>query len=138
MKQFFSKIAAVFMAIVVVLSTLSFAYSEHFCGDYLVDTALFSKAKSCGMTMALASADSDCNAIKKDCCSDNVQQIAGQNQLKLDFYSFSFEQQQFITAVAYTFLSAFNAIESNTSSYKTYIPPLVKKDIAVLYQVFII
>jgi hypothetical protein len=136
MKQFFSKIAAVFMAIVVVLSTLSFAYSEHFCGDYLVDAALFSKAEACGMEMELAAADKDCNTIKKDCCSDNVQQIEGQTQLKLEIPSFSFEQQQFITAFAYTFLNAFNAIESNYLPYKNYSPPLVEKNIAVLYQVF--
>ena len=43
-----NKICAAVMAIVIVLSTMSFTFNLHFCGDTLVETTLFLKAKGCG------------------------------------------------------------------------------------------
>ena len=39
------------MAIVVLFSTMSFTVDMHYCGDNLVETAIFHKAKGCGMEM---------------------------------------------------------------------------------------
>ncbi len=39
------------MAIVVLLSTMSFTLDMHYCGDTLVDIAVFKKAETCGMEM---------------------------------------------------------------------------------------
>ena len=49
MKLFIKKITALLMAFVVLFSTMSFTISEHYCGDHLVDSGLFSKAENCGM-----------------------------------------------------------------------------------------
>ena len=136
MKQLFTKISAVLMTFVVLFSTMSFTYSEHYCGDFLVDSALFSKAESCGMAMEIASVDSDCNSFKKDCCSDEVKQIEGQSNLKIDFSKLTFEQQNIVVAYTYSYLNIFESIETKINAFEAYSPPLVDKDIAVLYQVF--
>lgn len=136
MKQLFSKIASILMAIVVLFSTMSFSFSEHYCGDHLVDVGLFSKAESCGMAMETAAADSDCNSIKKDCCSDIVKQIEGQSNLKIDFQSLSIPQQEFVVAFTYSYLNLFEGTENTDVPFSVYSPPLVDKDISVLYQVF--
>jgi len=124
------------MAFVVLFSTMSFTYSEHYCGDFLVDTALFSKAESCGMMMETASADSDCNSFKKDCCSDKVKQIEGQSNLKIDFNSLTIPQQEFVAIFTYSYLNSFESVDTKINAFEDYSPPLVDKDIAVLYQVF--
>ena len=123
------------MAFVVLFSTMSFSISEHFCGDHLVDAALFSKAESCGMAMEIATTDSDCNTIKKDCCSDLVKQIEGQSNLKIDFNSLTIPQQEFVAIFTYSYLNLFEGT-TNEVQYSDYLPPLVDKDISVLYQVF--
>jgi hypothetical protein len=136
MKQLFRKITAILMAFVVLFSTMSFTFSEHYCGDLLVDSALFSKAETCGMAMETAPATSDCNAIKKDCCSDKVKQIEGQSNLKIDFQKISFQQAPFVIAFTYAYLNLFEGTSTTTVPFTAYSPPLVNKDIAVLYQVF--
>lgn len=136
MKQLFRKIAAVLMAFVVLFSTMSFTYSKHYCGDFLVDSALFSKAKSCGMEMETASIDSDCNSFKKDCCSDEVNQIEGQSNLKIDFNNLTFPQQELVAAFTYSYLNLFHETINDKVSFLDYSPPLVDKNISVLYQVF--
>jgi hypothetical protein len=136
MKQLFRKISSILMAFVVLFSTMSFTYSEHYCGDFLVDSALFSKAESCGMAMETASAESDCNSFKKDCCSDNVKQIEGQSNLKIDFNSLTIPQQDFVVAFTFSYINLFESIEKRINAFENYSPPLVNKDIAVLYQVF--
>ena len=51
MKQVFHKTLAISMSFVVLFSTMSFTINMHYCGDTLVETALFQKAKGCGMEM---------------------------------------------------------------------------------------
>ena len=50
-KQIFHKISSFLMAIVVLFSTMSFTINMHYCGDNLVETVIFHKAKGCGMEM---------------------------------------------------------------------------------------
>ncbi|WP_372747088.1 hypothetical protein [Lutibacter sp.] len=130
------KITAIIMAFVVLFSTMSFSFSEHYCGDHLVDSALFSKAESCGMEMETATADSDCNSFKKDCCSDKIKQIEGQSNLKIDFNSLSIPQQEFLVAFTNSYLNIFQGVDKRINTFEDYSPPLVDKDLNVLYRVF--
>jgi hypothetical protein len=102
----------------------------------LVDFALFSKAESCGMAMEKASPNSDCNAIKKDCCSDSIKQIKGQDVLASTYIDLNFEQQVFLASFTYTYLNLFEGIDAKINTFKDYSPPLVQKDFNVFYSVF--
>ena len=78
MKKAILKISAFLMVIVVLLSTMSFTVSTHYCQGELVDTAIFQKAHTCGMEMG------DESTMKKNgCCDDKEIHIEGQNELKL-------------------------------------------------------
>jgi len=136
MKAILKKISAVLMAFVVLFTTMSFSFSEHYCGDHLVDFALFSKAESCGMAMEKASPNSDCNAIKKDCCSDKIKQIKGQDVLDVTYINLNFEQQVFLTSFTYAYLNLFEGIDTKINAFEDYSPPLVQKDFNVFYGVF--
>jgi len=124
------------MAFVVLFSTMSFTYSEHYCGDFLVDTALFSKAESCGMEIEKTSPNKDCSIKKDNCCEDIVKQIEGQSNLKIDFSKLTFEQQKIVVSYTYSYLNSFESVDTKINAFEDYSPPLVDKDISVLYQVF--
>ena len=48
-KKTIHKIFSVFLALVVLVSTVSFTIEKHFCGDVLIDIAMFSDVKKCSM-----------------------------------------------------------------------------------------
>jgi len=138
MKQVINKIAAVLMAFVVLFSTMSFSFSEHYCGDYLVDSALFSKAESCGMELQKPSPTKDCSVNKDNCCSDVLTHIEGQSELKTDLSNLSFNQQVFVASFVYSSINLFEGLEENIVPFKYYSPPLIVKDIQVLDNIFLI
>ena len=123
MKQVFHKIVSFAMAFVVLFSTMSYTISMHFCGDTLVETALFQKAKGCGMEMQKPSSE-DCAIIKDNCCNDEQVVVDGQNELKLQVDSITFKQQVFIASFVYSYINLFEGVEKNVPSYDAYKPPL--------------
>ena len=52
MKQLIHKSMTVFMAAVVLMTTMSFTIDMHYCGDSLVDFSFVQKAETCGMEKA--------------------------------------------------------------------------------------
>lgn len=138
MKQLFRKISAIIMAFVVLFSTMSFTLSEHYCGDYLADIKLFSKAESCEMEMQKPACPEDCELSKSDCCKDEVKQFTGQNELSTSFSSLNFEQQVFVASFVYTYVNLFEGLAVNIVPFKYYTTPLLVTDIHVLDQTFLI
>ena len=54
------------MALVVLFTTMSFTIDMHYCGNTLVEAAIFHKAKGCGMEMQKPSTKS-CSITLKNC-----------------------------------------------------------------------
>ena len=77
------------MAFVVLFSTMSFTVDMHYCGDTLMDTAIFHKAETCGMEMENPLTDG-CSITKKNCCNDEQIVVDGQNELKLQVDKITF------------------------------------------------
>ena len=138
MNQFLKKISPLLMAFVVLFSTMSFSISKHYCGDNLVDSALFSKAESCGMELEKPSPNNDCSIQKSNCCSDVIKQFEGQNELETQVINLDFDQQLFIASFIYSYINLFEGLEKNIVPFKNYSPPLIVTDIQVLDQVFLI
>lgn len=138
MKQLFTKISSVLLAIVVVFSTLSFSISKHYCGDFLVDIGIFSKAESCGMETDLTNTIDGCSIEKSNCCNDLVKHIEGQQILKADNNNVTIEKQQLVAAFFLSFLYIFEDFTLENAPYQNYTPPLIVKDILLLDQVFLI
>ena len=80
MKNFFRSILSVSMAIVVLLSTVSFSVDMHYCGDTLVDVALNTKATTCGME-SMQNLPSKSSITKNGCCTDHKVVVDGQDEL---------------------------------------------------------
>ncbi|MCK5400275.1 MAG: hypothetical protein KAJ28_01465 [Flavobacteriaceae bacterium] len=138
MKAFFKNIASVFLAFLVLFSTMSFTISEHYCGDVMVARSLFSKAESCGMDFQKQSQNEGCNILKKNCCKDVVKQFEGQDELKISFDKLTLDQQIFVASFIYSYLNLFEALEEKPNAFNDYPPPLIVRNIHKLDQVYLI
>ena len=78
MKEVSHKITSLLLAIVVLFTTMSFTIDMHYCGDTLIDTAVFSKVHTCGMDMEKPST-TECSVTKSSCCSDDQITFEGQD-----------------------------------------------------------
>ncbi len=125
------------MAFVVLFSTMSFTLNMHYCGDTLVETAIFHKAEGCGMDMEMPSTEG-CSITKKNCCNDEQLVIDGQDELQLQVDKISFEQQIFITSFIYTYINGFEGLENNVFSFEDYKPPLVIRQLYKLDEMYLI
>lgn len=125
---------SVLLACVVLFSTLSFTIEKHYCGTYLVDTAIFTTAKKCGMEMANIT-----DTVKKSCCKDEIDLVKGQDELKLTaFEQLDFETQTFFCAFVYTLAMPWQALPKQIIPHKNYSPPDLIVDIQVLDDCFLI
>jgi hypothetical protein len=125
------------MAFVVLFSTMSFTLNMHYCGDVLVETAMFHKAEGCGMEMEKPSADG-CSITKKNCCNDEQLVVDGQDELQLQVDKISFEQHLFIASFVYTHVNLFEGLDNNVSSYEAYEPPLVIRQLYKIDETYLI
>jgi hypothetical protein len=137
MKKIFHKIMSFAMALLVFFTTLSFTLEMHYCGNTLVETAIFHKVKGCGMEMQKPSTKS-CSITIKNCCTDKQMIFDGQDELQLSFHTLSFEQQQFVASFIYTYINLFEGVEEGVNSYRDYIPPLVVREIYKLDETYLI
>ncbi|PIB30264.1 hypothetical protein BFP78_14550 [Gaetbulibacter sp. 5U11] len=137
MKQIFHKIMSLAMAFVVLFSIMSFTVNMHYCGDTLVETAIFHKAKGCGMEMEKPSTEG-CSITNKNCCDEEQLVVDGQDELQLQVDKISFEQQVFIASFVYTYINLFEGIKNNVSSYEEYKPPLVIRQLYKIDETYLI
>ncbi|MCB0474391.1 MAG: hypothetical protein KDC69_01880 [Flavobacteriaceae bacterium] len=124
------------MAIMVLLSTFSFMVDMHYCGDNLVDVAIFSKAETCGMEAQTTTTTSDCNMTKKNCCHEEQLLVKGQHELNNNVQKLPFSEQVFLTAFFVSYVELFEGLEEQVIPYRNYKPPLIISDLRVLHQVF--
>ncbi|MFZ3563938.1 HYC_CC_PP family protein [Tenacibaculum finnmarkense] len=137
MKKISHKIMSVLMALVVLFATMSFTIDMHFCGDTLIDTAVFHKVKSCGMKMQ-KSATKGCSITKKNCCNDTQIAVDAQDELQITVDSISFEQQVFISSFVYSYSLLFKTVNNNIPFYTAYKPLLVIKQLYKIDETYLI
>ena len=136
LKRTFHNIFSLAMALAVLFSTLSFTVEKHFCGDSLIDVAIFSKVENCGMKMNQAPMNS---IEKKHCCKDEVEIVKGQDKLKkTSFEDLNFDQQLFLSGFIESYINLFEGLPQQIIPHKDYSPPNLVSNIQVLDQVFII
>ncbi|TYA75064.1 hypothetical protein FUA24_16350 [Seonamhaeicola marinus] len=132
-KQFIHKTFSVLLAVLVMFSTVSFTIEKHYCGDTLIDVAVFSETHKCGMEKV-----DHVKVEKKSCCKDEIQILEGQDELLKTFDDFDLDQQEFLISFVYTYINLFEGEPKQVVPHKDYSPPNLIKDVQVLDQVFLI
>ncbi len=140
MKEFLHKIASVSLAFIVLLSSFSFTVNKHICGGKVANTTLFVSADTCGMEMNVCEKDSsnskEASIQKEPCCKDISTTLQGQeNNQQAQNLEINFSQVLFVRAFVYSFVLNYKNTTS-ISKFVDYAPPLVHKNIQILFQVF--
>ena len=124
------------MAMLVMFSTVSFTVEKHYCGDMLVDVAVFEEAKKCGMETSDKLVE---KITKKTCCKDTVDLLEGQDELRVNsFDDLDFEQQLFVVSFVYSHINLFEGLPQLVVPHKDYSPPNLIVDRQLLDEVFLI
>lgn len=138
MKALFHRIGALCMAFMVLFSTLSFTVDMHYCGRTLVDLSL-DKAENCLMKSIMPENTSGCASMQKmKCCTDVELSFEGQDELKINFDNLSLDQQVFLTAFTISYFDLLQPADESKIPFDGYPPPLLVRDIQVLYETFLI
>lgn len=136
LKQILHKVFSALMAVLVLFSTVSFTVEKHFCGDVLIDSAVFTEAQKCKME---ASEVELAKITKKSCCKDELEVVQGQDKLKQSqFEDITFEQQVFLVSFIYTYSNSLEELPNLIVPHKNYSPPNLIDDIHILDEVFLI
>jgi hypothetical protein len=144
-----SKVYAPVMALMILLSSSTFIVDFHFCQGHLKSFSLFGEAKNCHeLAGQMASCkhhqkldleDLACSDEDKNCCSNNTIHFEPEidNQyLTLDFviiHSYVFVVSSVIPSFE-IFIKSVNVV----NDFLHYKPPLIQKDISVLFETFLI
>lgn len=139
MKQLLKKIVSFSLAWVVLFSTLSFTVGMHYCGDTLVDIAVYNHAEGCGMEQESKAASNDCSITKTDCCDSTQILLEGQNQLKnSNNTSFTVKQQFFVVAFITSYVATLQDLSEFIIPFKEYSAPFLVTDVQILFDTFLI
>ena len=126
------------MALLLLLSTISWKVEKHYCMGRLMDTAFFVDVDDCGMDMALSNMDNPEFEKENPCCDDEVVVIEGQDDLKLSFNDLDIGQQTFLVAFTHSYIDLFSNLQQQRGLNEFYPPPLLVKDLQLLDEVYLI
>ncbi|PZD77640.1 hypothetical protein DNG35_08490 [Mesonia sp. K7] len=126
------------MAILILLSTTSFTIQKHFCGDFLIDSAVFTALEKCSKEPCSGDAK-DTSIAKPDCCNDVVDLVEGQDVVTTKNYDdLEYEQQVFLFAFTQSYFQLYEYLPTQVIPHQNYTPPTLVTDVQVSHQVFLI
>ncbi|WP_179317873.1 HYC_CC_PP family protein [Winogradskyella undariae] len=130
------KVFSIALSFLVLFSTLSLTIEKHFCGDTLIDVAIFSEAEICGMQDIKMDQD---GMMEKSCCKNEKEVIDGVNKLVTkSFDDFHDLQKLVLIAYSYSYINLFEELPNAVIPHKNYSPPKLIKDIYVLDETYLI
>lgn len=134
MKSFAHKIVSSAMALLLLLSTVSWTVDKHLCMGRVMDISFFAQADDCGMDVAATLLETTDN----HCCADETFTVKGQDDLKLTWNDIPLEQQLFLAVFAQSYLGTLLHIGQQSDPLHKYPPPLLVEDLNILHEVFLI
>ena len=127
------------MAFLVLFSTMSFTVEKHYCGQSLVDHAIFSQAQKCETEMHSCGVEGEMQMkMDESCCSNQTECFVGQDELNIYTFSIDLVQQNFLVPMSFVVLSLLPELPAEVIEYPPYQPPQLVYDLQILCQVFTI
>jgi len=145
------RILSLFLAFLVLTSSVSFAIDIHFCGDKVHSINIFGKAKTCSMLEQNTDTSSKhkccekkndqqshckMESKKKDCCHNEQFTFEQDNDFKLNDAS-TVNLEDISPVLVYVLINNhFLEFETTPTFYSFYDPPVLSKNLLVQQQVF--
>ncbi|PYE82602.1 hypothetical protein DFQ11_10127 [Winogradskyella epiphytica] len=124
------------LSILVLFSTLSLTVTKHFCGDVLIDVAIFSEGENCGTKISGIESDA---MLQKSCCKDEIHVIDGLSETTISsFDDLDVIQQHVLIAYSLSYVKLFKDLSEYVVPHQYYSPPKLIRDIQLLDETFLI
>jgi hypothetical protein len=123
------------LSVLVLFSTLSLTIEKHFCGDVLVDVAVFTETEKCADDIAVID---ETVITKKSCCKDEIDVIEGIELTTNSFNDLYDIQQQILLAYSFSYHKLFEGLPNLVITHKDYSPPRLVIDIHLLDETYLI
>ncbi|WP_412560091.1 HYC_CC_PP family protein [Winogradskyella sp. MIT101101] len=130
------KIFSVALSFLVMFSTLSLTIEKHFCGDVLIDVAIFTETEKCAMEAIEIEQE---KITKISCCKDEIDVLDGINLIATtSFEDLDEIQKQLLLSYFNSCVNLLESLPNLVVPHKDYSQPLLIKDIQVLDEVYLI
>lgn len=130
MKKTFSTL----LSLLILLSSFNFNLSAHYCGQQLIDVAIFGDAEICPMAKENA-----CESDKMPCCADRNIIIDGEDYLaSKDLSKHEIKKTEALIASFGYPIELLNSNEISLITDDNYDPPLLEREIPILIQSFLL
>lgn len=139
------------LAFLVFTTSAGFSIDMHFCQHQLKSISFFGKAKTCHEKSQAAPMKNCPHHSKvvtekegctedKDCCNNKTLHFQSDQDQQVQTSDFLINKQFQKFAIAYVAVFFVNdsSIESDASTYAQYKPPLISRDIPVLFESFLL
>lgn len=127
-----------FLALLVLGSTMSVSIDKHFCSDHLVDVAIFGKATPCAMELALETKYGAEHNKTLDCCQDEHIVLEGQDELKINVDTLDIDTVVFLSVFTHSYIDLFQESEQRLVPFDGYPPPIITHNFYTLYEHYLI
>jgi hypothetical protein len=133
------KAISIFLASIILLSSVGFAINTHFCEGRAVDSSISMGVEllDCGMPMPNNNNNDGEQLDKQPCCQNHHQIVEVDQNQNNQFPAFELNDTFFVAFIN-TFLVSESVKQKAQVNYLTTPPPLLKQDILILYQSFLI
>ena len=137
MKNSLHKLFSVSMAVLLLLSTISWTVEKHICMGQVLNVAWFHSAEDCAMDAGLVLSD-DSSLLIRHCCDNESFTMQGQDDLNHDTFNLDFSQQVFLISFTTSYLNLFQEFTDKEIVFDSCPPPILAEDLNILHQVFLI
>jgi len=146
------RIFALTMAFLMFFTSVGFSIDMHFCQDKMKSFSLFGKAKNCYELTNVKMPDGDssvkesilpgkttCSVKRKNCCENKTLkfELDTDSEVQLSSFLISKELQDFVVAYVLVFIKS-TCTDQVQTSFEHYNPPIISKDIPVLFETFLL
>jgi hypothetical protein len=133
------KVISIVLTILMLASSTGVTYAKHFCGDFeVLSTLTFGKKNlTCSMSMEADDCD-DSDSKSYQCCKNKYEHVDTDDNYSPSLFDVQINVPFIISFVSVFVLQQIDDTSQSLLFYANYYPPLIDKDIAVLYQVFTI
>lgn len=130
-----AKTLHIIFAFLILISSTGFTLKKHYC-QHKLENVSFLPTSSCCKSKAHSSCKSANDGCKTGCCSNEIEYFSLDQDLKIqEIEIFSFQELlQFYPSIKDTWDKSEGTESAN--NYLTYKPPIVQRDISVLFQNF--
>lgn len=129
-----NKLIAFLLSLLVLISSINYSLSAHYCGSQLIDLALFGKAESCSMAL-----ESNCELDVMPCCADSSLLIDGEDYLfSKNIKTLVVKKIDVLVAKLSFPIKLIFSSNRPLIQLEIYSPPLIDYEIPILNQSFLL